>query len=241
MQKTVGVVVPSYNDLFFLKRLIESFHYAIPGLPYYVTIVDDHSDDGTAEWIVNNLDGYANLIRPEGKSFFTRSANFGIDYTLRAYPDIEYIFLLNSDITVTDYWASGMVGTALRHDAGVVGATLLNPDGTIQHVGAYGPGQHMDINKPQTRFYDGYDPPWVTGAAMMIRRDVLGDIGLIPIIKDQVVQYDASDREFCRRVLMGGYNIAVSSTALYHFTHQAESYRREMGQYENPGMWRIDR
>lgn len=240
MSEAVGVVIPSYNDLFFIKRLIASFHYTSPGLPFYITIVDDHSTDNTPDWITKNLDGYVSYIRPENKSYFTRCVNFGVDYTLNTY-EVDYVFILNSDITATDYWASGMVGTSLRHNAGITGATLLNPSGTIQHIGAYGPGQHIDINKPQMRFYDGYDPAWLTGAAMMIRTDVIEAIGLIPILKDQVVQYDASDRQYCKIALQAGFNIAVSPTVFYHYTHEAESYRRKMGQYDNPGMWRVDR
>jgi GT2 family glycosyltransferase len=236
----IDIIVPSYNDKQFLAMLVESLYSNIVGNPFSLTIVDDHSTDGTPDWVMANLRDYATYIRPERKSYFTRAVNFGIEYS-RANHRPDYLFVLNSDITFTPYWGAGMVATFLQHKAGVVGATLHNPNATIQYVGAYGAGFHMDINKVQTRFFDGYAPAWVTGAAMMIRPDVIEDVGLFPILKGPAVQYDASDREFCKNVVMGGYEIRVSPAVLYHHTHVAEAARTAAGDYLNPEMRRIDR
>jgi GT2 family glycosyltransferase len=236
----ITVLIPSYNDQYFLEQLIDSIFQCIAGAFFQVVIVDDHSTDRTPDWIIENLKGRVSYIRPPEKSYFTRAVNHGLNYALQELKQ-DFILVCNSDITFTDYWAAGMIGTSLKHDAAIVGATLLNPDGTIQHVGAYGRGFHIDINKPLMRFLDGYDPAWVTGAAMMIRVDLLLHMGLFPILVGDPVQYDASDREFCTRAIKSGYNIAVSPTILYHHTLQAEEYRKQLGQYEVVQMQRLDR
>jgi GT2 family glycosyltransferase len=238
--KTVTILVPSYNDQYFLEQLADSLYQVVAGAHYRLLIVDDHSTDNTSEWVMKSLEKYATYIRPPDKSFFTRTVNHGLNYALSEMQQ-DYIFVVNSDITFTDYWGAGIVGTALQHDAAVVGATLLNPDGTVQHVGAFGRGYHIDINKPFMRFLDGYDPPWVTGAAIMVRPDLLLNVGLFPVLIGEPVQYDASDREFCTRAIRAGYNIAVSPTVLYHHTLQAEAMRQELGQYDIPQMQRVDR
>lgn len=240
MAPVIDIIVPSHNDQPFLARLVESLYTYIAGNPFSLTIVDDHATDGTPDWVMANLKGYATYIRPERRSYFSRAVNFGLEHSRRHHRP-GYFFVLNSDITFTPYWGAGMVATFLQHDAGVVGATLHNPNGTVQHIGAYGEGQHMDINKMQARFLDGYAPAWVTGAAMMIRPDVIEAIGLFPLLKGQAVQYDASDREFCKNAVRGGFNIQVSPALLYHDTHTAEALRRAAGEYTNPDMRRLDR
>jgi len=236
----IVLIVPSYNDKGFLVAFIDTLFQSIAGAPFQVLIVDDHSTDGTVEWVTHNLENYVTYIRPEKKSYFTRAVNHGITYALQNI-NSDYFFIVNSDITFTDYWGAGMIGTSIEKEAGIVGATLLNPNGTLQHVGAFGKGRHIDINRVQTRFFDGYAPAWVTGAAMMVKREVFLEIGLFPILVGEPVQYDASDREFCKNAVMAGIGIAVSPTILYHHTLQAESYRRAMGQYNLDSMSRADR
>jgi len=236
----IALIVPSYNDWHFLARFTDSLFQSITGVPFQIIIVDDHSTDGTVAWVTSNLENYVTYIRPESKSYFTRAVNHGISYALQN-TESDYFLIVNSDITFTDYWGAGMVGTSIQKEAGIVGATLLNPNGTLQHVGAFGRGRHIDINKIQTRFFDGYEPAWVTGAAMMVKREVFLEIGLFPVLVGEPVQYDASDREFCKNATLAGINIAVSPAVLYHHTLQAESYRRAMGQYSSFAMSRADR
>ena len=219
----IGVVIPSYNDKLFLERLFDSLYDVRPGAPFWPVIVDDQSNDGTERWIANNIRSYASAIRTGEKSYFTRSCNMGIDYCRRELHSPWYL-LLNSDVTVTDNWASALLTTAKSLHAAVVGATLLNPDSTVQHVGAYGQGAHFHIDKPWTVRHSDRIVPWVTGAAMMIGNPVIDLVGLLPT-KD-MTQYDASDREFCGAARLRGFEVAVSAGCiLYHYTHESRQAR----------------
>lgn len=236
----IVLVIPSRNDRVFLEKLVNSLFTVPSGGTFSMVIVDDHSTDDTPEWVVRNLKDYATYIRPETRSYFTRSVNHGLVYSLQEYTS-EYFLVLNSDIQVTDYWVAGMLGTALRYNAGVVGATLHYPTGHVQHLGAYGRGGHTDINRMQTRFYTSHRCEWVTGAALMARRSVFERVGLFPVLRGEPVQYDASDREFCHNATRGGFDIWLSPTLFYHDTLTAEQVRRSSGQYADPGMLRLDR
>ena len=66
----------------------------------------------------------------------------------------EIVLLLNNDIDILQPgWLSEMVGQVTRPEVGVVGATLLYPDHTVQHAGIVlgpdaasnhvGSGQHL--------------------------------------------------------------------------------------------------
>lgn len=223
MNPVIGVVIPSYNDKPFLERLFASLYDMQAGAPFWPVIVDDQSNDGTERWIASSINGYASAFRTSGKSYFTRSCNIGIDYCRREL-HCPWYFLLNSDIVVTDNWASALLATAKSFRASIVGATLLNPDSTLQHAGAYGQGAHFHIDKPWTVRHSDRIVPWVTGAAMLVGRNVVDMVGMLPT-KD-VTQYDASDREFCTAARLRGFEVAVSAgCVLYHYTHEARKVR----------------
>lgn len=230
----ISVIVPSYNDWRFLELLFESLFSEIAGHPFRVVVVDDHSNDGT-ETSIRQLDGYADVIRPQEKAYFTRCCNAGLDWSVKN-TKADHFFLLNSDTQVTPGWAAALIATGLKLEAGIVGATLLLPDGRIQHAGGYGLGYHHDINKPWLRYRSDRLVPWVTGASMCISRKALEKTGLLPVGNGQSLhekQYDRSDRDFCINAHHAhGVNVAVSADCvIYHDTHVAEEIRRKRGDY----------
>lgn len=235
----IGIVIPSYNDRQFLEPLFESLYSTEAGCSFVPVIVDDQSNDGSEIWMKEALRGYAVVVRPNEKAYFTRSNNIGMDYH-RANTHPEFYFLLNSDTVVTDGWGAALIATSAKLDAGVVGATLLLPDGRIHHAGAYGAGQHFGINQPWANFHTDRYVPWVTGAAMCVRKDVVDRIGFLPT--NEKCQYDDSDRNFCTNARFQGFEIAVSAgCVIYHYTHEAEADRRKAGEYGHPAMRRVDR
>lgn len=231
----IAVIVPSYNDQQFLESLFESLYSEIAGQPFRVVVVDDHSNDGTETWI-RQLNDYADVIRPSEKAYFTQCCNAGLDWSAKN-TNADHFFLLNSDTQVTGGWGDALVATGKKLEAGIVGATLLLPDGRIQHAGGYSVGYHHDINKPWLRYRSDRLVPWVTGAAMCVGRKTLELIGFMPVQKDAQSkherQYDRSDRDFCVNAMhLYGVNVAVSAgCVIYHDTHSAENVRRGRGDY----------
>lgn len=222
----IGLVVPSYNDKEFLEQLFMGLSTTWAGYPYSALVVDDMSTDGTREWLISvGID----TLALESKGYFTGACNAGIDYWMKNGRDLELILLLNSDTAPISGWAIELISTVKKMDSGITGCTLFNPDGTLQHAGGYDAGYHFDINKPWLRFHQDRYVPWVTGAAMAIRPDVIRRIGLLPSNREQ---YDASDRNYCAKVWVGGFQIAVSALSnFYHYTHEARAIRLPRGDY----------
>lgn len=225
VRPTIGVVIPSFNDWPFLERLFNSLYTTTAGASFWPLVIDDMSDDGTGAWIADNLSGFGSAIRLNEKAYFTRACNTGIKWHQQNTSPFFY-FLLNSDTEVSDHWASALLATGKKMDAGIVGATLLNPDGTVQHLGGYGAGYHFQIDRPWVARHEDRLVPWVTGAAMLIAAPVIDMAGLLPAGNSG--QYDASDREFCTLARLKGIEVAVSAgCVLTHYTHEARKMRNQ--------------
>jgi O-antigen biosynthesis protein len=140
---------------------------------------------------------------------------------------------LNDDIEPMNYsWLREMVSLALHSETGVVGAKLLYPNLTYQHVGVVtgvesgiGPtAAHIFKNYPNDHV--GYfgraklvgNFSMVTGACWVMRKEIY----------DQVSGYDPGfkvaygDVDFCLRVLQAGYyNVYTPYASLLHYESQS--------------------
>ena len=91
------VVIPNYNGIQYLENCLRSLEHCFPehgGPTFAVIIVDNGSDDGSAE-MAERLFPWVRLIRfPENRGF-VEAVNEGIRQS--ATP---YVFLLNNDTTV---------------------------------------------------------------------------------------------------------------------------------------------
>jgi GT2 family glycosyltransferase len=146
------------------------------------------------------------------------------------------LMLLNSDVfPESPGWLDAMVRF---HDSlpnpGAIGPKLLYEDDTIQHAGMfferlsdaqpwnnehYFKGMHRDL--PAAR--RSRPVPAVTGAALMVARDLYRKIGGL---SGDYLQGDFEDSEFCLRLLDAGrQNWYFADVALYHL--EASSYDSE--------------
>lgn len=225
-----AVIIPAYNDRDYLRRCLDSLYGNPAGVSFKVVVVDDCSEASYNA----QLDTWAHqlgfvLLRSRKQLRFTRTVNYGLQYAWDSINPYWYL-LLNSDVYLNPYWGEAIMKTADDLKAGIVGVTLFNPDGTLQHLGAYGRGEHYDINQEWTRYREDRLVPWATGAAMAIHKRVIDTVGLLPI-SDTVKQYDASDRNYCvwaRRNY--GVEIALSVNATgVHDTHDSREMRLGRG------------
>ncbi|HVU71347.1 MAG TPA: glycosyltransferase, partial [Mycobacteriales bacterium] len=168
-----SIVIPVHNALELTQRCL-GFIANDPALtPFEVIVVDDASTDGTAEWLAT-VKG-VKVITNESNLGYTQAANVGI-----AASQGEYVVLLNNDTSPLPGWLDELVALADGDERiGIVGARLLNPDGTLQEAGLtvgrdgafhrYGSG-----GDPQLSTYQHVrDVDAVSGAAMLVRRTLL--------------------------------------------------------------------
>jgi GT2 family glycosyltransferase len=132
----------------------------------------------------------------------------------------EFICLMNDDIEVIDSdWLSTMLNYAKNNEIGVVGAKLLYPNGTIQHVGCrLNPDTvcghiHAGELDYDTAFWNQHTDYYsvVTGAVSVMRKSIYELIGGYD---EDLVAYN--DVDFCLKALTLGYkNIYVPVTLIH--------------------------
>jgi len=165
--------------------------------------------------------------RPDGEAF-----NYAIKMN-RLWPTArtEHLVFMNDDLVARNAdWLVALMTFAVNEDIGGVGARLLYPNDTIQHVGmpagVLGPCTHAFVGRPAAmRSYQNWAEvhrEWsiVTGAVFATRRSLLEKTGGF----DERFSLDFNDVDLCLRLRLLGYRIVYAPVA--EFTHYESASRR---------------
>jgi len=138
----------------------------------------------------------------------------------------DHVLLLNNDIEVTDPgWLKEMVACLAYPNAGIVGARLVYPDGTLQHVGVivglggvaghWFCGQPASQPGPMGRLMVRQTLSAVTGACMLISRECRAATGEFDE-KTFAIAYN--DVDYCLRAGERGFRTVWTpfATLVHH-------------------------
>ncbi|RJP77300.1 MAG: glycosyltransferase, partial [Candidatus Zixiibacteriota bacterium] len=221
----VSIIVPVRNKMKLTRQCLASIRDRRPLLSHEIIVVDNASDDGTAEMLQGlSQAGFLTWLRNDPPLPFAASCNRGA----RAARG-RYLLFLNNDTVVFPGWMDELVRAAqLGPDVGAVGAKLLFPDDTIQHAGVAFhhfqikdtvnpyhifrsfPRQHPAVNK--LREFN-----CVTGACLLTPRAVFEEAGGF----DERYVNCFEDVDYCLHLRSRGYRVLYQPTAeLIHFEGQ---------------------
>ena len=132
----VHLVILTRDRFELISRCIESLLQYTKYPKLRITVIDNGSQDPQARDYLSQLSGRdeslnIEVIRDERPFNFSALNNNAVNET----QDGVLVFLNNDIEILTPNWLKTMVRHALRKDVGCVGAKLLYPDGTIQHLG----------------------------------------------------------------------------------------------------------
>lgn len=210
------VVIVNYNVKYYVGQCLISLMRALQDIETEIYVVDNHSHDGSVEYLQENFPG-AHVIASNHNLGFARANNIAIRQSVG-----EYVLLLNPDTVVGENTISESISFMDGHpDAGGLGVKMLKSDGTCANESRRGlPTPLTSFYKmsglcaryPQSkrfgRYYMGY-LPWdepaqievVSGAYCMLRRSALDKIGLL----DEDFFMYGEDIDLSYRLLKGGY------------------------------------
>lgn len=236
----VSFVVVNYKMVDFLRHLLQCIQDAPPKFLYEFFLVDNDSRDGIEE-VVRASFPWVKLILSPKNIGLGAGANLAI-----AQAKGEYIMFLNPDLRIgpgeLDAWVKWM---DTRPDVGVSGPRLLNTDGTDQESCYRFPDPLIPVlrrtplgktawgkRKIDEYRMEGLDRTkeheldWVLGAAMLIRRDVMEQIGRF----DERFFLYFEDADVCRRTWLLGKRVAYTPVARVMHYYQRQSQAKTFWQ-----------
>jgi GT2 family glycosyltransferase len=144
----------------------------------------------------------ASTIRFDMHQSFSRCCNAGVGGTTA-----EFILFLNNDVVLARKTVEFMLETMVEKRADIVGTLLEFPNGTVQHAGVGFPSPtpiNLGRETDSSHFLDHVKPvPAVTGAAMMVRRSALIDLGGF----DERFAFGHEDVDLCLRARASGQTV----------------------------------
>lgn len=173
----VSIVIPVYGQHDTTYNCLASIAANPPSVPYEVIVADDASPQSAAEALAV-VQG-VRIIRHPANLGFLGNVNAGT-----AQAKGEWLIILNNDTLVCHKAFDALLQTFANHsNVGLVGAKLLNADGSVQEAGGiiwrdgsgwnWGRNQHRD----DPRFNYVRDVDYCSGAVLAIRRSLFESMG----------------------------------------------------------------
>jgi len=224
---TLAVVIVSYRARQLLAECLDSLFVHPPAMPWEAVVVDNASDDGSAD-LVRKRYSAVRLLANDANLGFARAANQGAS-AARA----DFVCFLNSDARVMPGTLDRLVAI-LRQQPGVgaVGPRTTGSDGhVIRSCFKFPTLARPLLNVRPLRTvlgpstlalaYEPWDPTttravdWVSGACLMVRRDALERLGAF----DPEFFMYFEDVDLCRRLWAAGRAVwYVGDAAVVHHT-----------------------
>jgi N-acetylglucosaminyl-diphospho-decaprenol L-rhamnosyltransferase len=182
-----SVVIVSFNTKSLTLACLDSVMNRSAGVSIQAIVVDNASEDGSADAVEGVYPGVL-VLRNRENLGFARAVNQALE---RATSPI--VLLLNSDAVVEEGTVSKLAEVLqTRPEIGAVGPWIVSPDGTPQHHCAAKelslPGQllwHFRLLPARPHLAERIGPHGtmrterLSGAALAVRRDVIDRVGLL--------------------------------------------------------------
>jgi hypothetical protein len=213
----VSVIIASWNTKEILGDCLRSIYEQAGDVEFEVIVIDNASDDGSAEMIKRDFEQVVLIENPQNRGFAAAN-NQGM-----AVARGRYVLLLNSDTLVLDGAIAKTVDFADAHpQAGVIGCRVLNPDKTLQLTCFMFPSVlNMFLSStylyklfPGSRFFGREQMTWwdrsdvrqvdvVTGCFMLVRQEAIDQVG---VMDEQFFMY-AEETDWCYRFRKSGWQV----------------------------------
>ncbi len=233
----ISVVILNWNTERLLRRCIASIKSSTKtGVDYEIIVVDNASEDGSRAMVTSEFPD-VKLVTNKKNIGFGAGNNRGA-----ALARGRYILFLNSDTEMHEDCLLKMMRYADEHlEVGIIGPKLLNTDGSLQYSCRHYPNlatgffRNTPLGRlfPANRHNSDYlmsswdhatnrNVDWVSGAALMIRRETANEVGMF----DEDYFMYCEDVDLCRRVNMARRSMApeenwkvtyVPSASITHF------------------------
>ena len=207
-----SIIVITYNKLEYNKLCIESIRQYTEPDSYEIIVIDNHSTDGTVEWLQGQQD--IKLILNSENAGFPVGCNQGIKAAKGSS-----VLLLNNDTIATPNWLTNLIKCLYSSsDIGAVGA-VTNSCSNFQSIPwEYSCAEEMirfakQMNISNSEFWE--DRARLVGYCLLVKAEVISKIGLLD---EAFSPGNYEDDDYCMRIRNAGYRLVLCrDTFIHHF------------------------
>lgn len=206
---SLSVIILSYNTQKLLKNCLKSLFKSTKGISFETIVVDNHSQDDSVKMVKKEFPQVKLIVNRQNLGF-SRGNNQGIRKAKG-----KYLLLLNSDTLVPSQSLLKMIDFLEKNpQVAALGPKLLNADGSDQPSAGSFPSlpvaaimlfkEHFHAS-PIVRgsFQKLKKVDWVMGAAIMIRKKLLDQVGLL----DEKIFMYMEEVELCYRIKKANFEV----------------------------------
>jgi N-acetylglucosaminyl-diphospho-decaprenol L-rhamnosyltransferase len=208
------IVILSWNTRDLLEECLLSIFKYGGDVDCEILVIDNGSSDGSQK-MVSNTFPQVQLVQNEQNLGFAGGNNQGI--LLSKSP---YVLLLNSDAFLTENALNSLMEIMEKHKkAGIVGAQLINRDGSFQASNSNFPGLWQELlilsglgRLLMGRYYPSRGPEnergprivdYVEGACLLVRREAIMQAGYL---SEDYFMY-AEEVDWCFSMIKAGWEV----------------------------------
>ncbi len=227
--KKISIIIVSYNVKYYLEQCLTSVLWATKDIDAEVIVVDNHSKDGSVEYLNSRFADKITLISSNHNLGFAKANNIAIKQCKG-----EYVLLLNPDTIVTEASIKDTIAFMDEHPkAGGLGVRMIKADGSNALESRRG------LPAPMTAFYKmcglcsrfpshprfghyymsgiSWDEPHrievISGAFFLLRKEALEKAGLL----DEDYFMYGEDIELSYQLLQAGYENWYHPSVILHY------------------------
>jgi len=210
---SIDIIIPTRDRIDLVRQCITSIEEKTTYSNYDIIILDN---DSVKKESLDYFDATKYSVIPcPGPFNYAKIVNRGVNHS-----SADYVVTLNNDtIVVTPDWLEQMLALAALPDVGIVGASLLDPDGRHEHdsivIAPYPQHLRTDSNYPYVDLYSSAtrDVAAVTGAVQMVEREFWQSLGGM----DEQLKVVMNDVDIClRSQLEERYVVFTPHVHLFH-------------------------
>jgi GT2 family glycosyltransferase len=219
----LSVIIVNWNTKDLLCQCIDSLTQTLKKIDTEIFVVDNGSTDGSVAAVREKFPEVRLIENPVNMGFA------GANNQAISLSTGEYLLFLNPDTRVKDEAISTMFSFMRSHaKAGLVGAQLLNADGSKQNSIANFPSLATELlNKSLLRrlfpekfpgkerdYPDPVEVESVIGACMLVKRETVEQVGLL----DEGYFLFLEETDWCFRAKKAGWKIYhIPQAEIFHF------------------------
>lgn len=234
MKPDISVVIVNWNTCALLAKCIAAVEQEAASVLHDIWVVDNGSSDDSVAMLRRDFP-HVHVIESQTNLGFAGANNLAMQRS-----EGRYLLLLNTDAIVTPGSILALLELAEKTPrAGIVGAHLLNPDGSFQASHTDFPTLWQEFlilttigRRLRGSWYPSHGPEeakgpqrvdYVEGACMLVRRDALAEVGGL----DEGYFMYAEEVDWCRRMADRGWEVWYQPAAKVMHIGGASSANRK--------------